>query len=115
MPCSAISVNWRKGNSDVTLTVYPRLSPSSTLGSWDIRRCLMTAKDGGRDRLLLRVPEAAERAALSRSKLYELIASGEIRVIHIGRAVRVPSAELERWVRRISDEEGDTGGTGQGS
>jgi excisionase family DNA binding protein len=50
------------------------------------------------DRLLLRIPEAAERLALSRAMLYELIARGELRVLHVGRAVRIPVDELQRWL-----------------
>jgi excisionase family DNA binding protein len=52
--------------------------------------------------LLLRVPEAAWRLGLSRSTLYELIAAGELRVIKVGRAVRIPAAELAAWVERQS-------------
>jgi excisionase family DNA binding protein len=52
------------------------------------------------DRLLVRVPEAAERLGLSRSSLYELIAAGELRVVRYGRAVRVPVSELANWVER---------------
>ena len=52
------------------------------------------------DRLLVRIPEAAERLGLSRSTLYELIGAGELRVIRYGRAVRVPVSELAAWVER---------------
>lgn len=52
-------------------------------------------------KLLLKVPEAAEMLSLSRSRLYELMAEGcerPIPVIRIGRSVRIPLADLERWV-----------------
>jgi excisionase family DNA binding protein len=52
------------------------------------------------DPLLHRVPEAAWRLGLSRSTLYELIAAGELRVVRIGRAVRIPTTELTAWVQR---------------
>ena len=52
------------------------------------------------ERLLVRIPEAAERLGLSRSTVYELIASGELNVIRYGRAVRVPVGELAAWVER---------------
>ena len=52
------------------------------------------------DRLLVRIPEAAQRLGLSRSSVYELIAAGELRVIRYGRAVRVPVGELAAWVER---------------
>lgn len=50
------------------------------------------------NRLLLRPNEAAELLAVGRSKLYELIAAGEVPSVKIGRSLRVPAAELEQWV-----------------
>ena len=41
-------------------------------------------------RLLLTVPEAAEALAISRSKLYELLASGAVDSILIGGSRRIP-------------------------
>ncbi len=40
-------------------------------------------------RLLLRIPEVAKALGLGRTKIYELIAAGELPVIRVGRAVRV--------------------------
>ena len=48
--------------------------------------------------LLLRIDTAAERLALSRATLYRLIRRGELDVVHIGSAVRVPTSALERWL-----------------
>jgi excisionase family DNA binding protein len=48
--------------------------------------------------LLLRIPEAAARLGLGRSTLYEMIQRGEIPVVRIGTAVRIPAAALVRWV-----------------
>jgi len=48
---------------------------------------------------LLRIPEAAAELSIGRSRLYELIAAGELRAVKIGsRGVRVPAAELDRFV-----------------
>lgn len=58
------------------------------------------------DKLLLRVEEAAERLSIGRSKCYELLASGELRPIKIGRAVRISARELEAWVQRQEAGEG---------
>jgi excisionase family DNA binding protein len=56
-------------------------------------------------RLLLRVEEAAEALAVSRTALYGLLRSGDIPVVRIGRSVRVPVAALESYVaKRINDE-----------
>jgi excisionase family DNA binding protein len=46
--------------------------------------------------LLLRVADAAELLQISRTKLYELIARGEVPAVRIGGSVRVSRRELER-------------------
>ena len=38
--------------------------------------------------------------AIGRTTLYQLIADGQVRTVRIGRAVRVPVAELEAFVAR---------------
>lgn len=48
---------------------------------------------------LLRIPEAAAELSIGRSRLYELIQAGDIHAVKIGsRGVRIPSAELDRFV-----------------
>ena len=56
--------------------------------------------------LLLRIPDAASVLGIGRTTLYKLIDDGDIRVVHIGRAVRVSFAELEAFVagRQDNDE-----------
>ena len=49
------------------------------------------------ERLLLRISEAAEALGIGKSTLYELIQAGEIPVVRVGRATRVPAAELRVW------------------
>ena len=49
-------------------------------------------------RLLLTVPEAAEALAISRSKLYELLAAGAVASIHIDGSRRIPLAALESYI-----------------
>ena len=41
------------------------------------------------DKLLYRIPEVAEHLSISRSKVYELLKSGELRSVHIDRT-RLP-------------------------
>lgn len=55
---------------------------------------------------LLRIPEAAAELSIGRSRLYELIAAGEVRAVKIGsRGVRVPASELDRFVAdRLENE-----------
>jgi excisionase family DNA binding protein len=52
------------------------------------------------ERILVSVPEAADMLSISRSKLYELLASGEIQSIHIDGARRVLLASLREYVAR---------------
>ncbi len=55
----------------------------------------------------LKVPEVAEVLRIARSRAYELVGSGEIPSIRIGRSVRVSRRELDRWLesRRYADAE----------
>jgi excisionase family DNA binding protein len=55
-------------------------------------------------RLLLTVPEAAEALAISRSKLYELLASGAVASIRIEGSRRVPITALEEYVSKLLAE-----------
>ena len=48
--------------------------------------------------LLLTVPEAARVLAIGRTTLYELISSGAIEAVHIGRAIRIPVASARAFV-----------------
>jgi excisionase family DNA binding protein len=50
--------------------------------------------------LLLGVRDAAQVLGIGRSTLYELIAAGEIEVVHIGRSARVPVVALQTFVDR---------------
>jgi excisionase family DNA binding protein len=50
------------------------------------------------NRLLLRPNEAAELLGVSRSRAYELIASGQVPSIRIGASVRVPVDALRTWI-----------------
>jgi excisionase family DNA binding protein len=52
------------------------------------------------DKLLLRPTEAAEAIGIGRSKVYELLASGELPSIRIGSSVRVPVDALREWIAR---------------
>jgi excisionase family DNA binding protein len=58
------------------------------------------------DRLLLRPTEAADAIGVSRSKAYELIASGEIPSVKMGGCVRVPVAALNQWIADRLSERG---------
>ncbi len=55
--------------------------------------------------LLLRVEEAAKLLRLSRAKAYTMAQRGEIPVVRLGRAVRVPAAALQRWIEAKTESE----------
>jgi len=54
------------------------------------------------ERLFLRPAEAAEVLGLGRTTLYALIEAGKIPVVRVGRSIRIPVAELQKW----ADEQG---------
>ncbi|HEV2128697.1 MAG TPA: excisionase family DNA-binding protein [Thermomicrobiales bacterium] len=49
-------------------------------------------------RIAFRIEEAARVIGASRSKMYELVASGEIPSFRVGRAVRVSKKAPEEWI-----------------
>lgn len=53
--------------------------------------------------LTLSVKEAVRYTGLSQNALYDVIAAGKLRVIRSGRLIRVPTYELERFVRDATD------------
>jgi excisionase family DNA binding protein len=57
-----------------------------------------SARRSGTPRLLLTVPEAAEALAISRSKLYELLAAGAVASIRIDGSRRIPLSALEAYI-----------------
>ena len=52
------------------------------------------------DRLLLRPTEVAEAIGIGRSKVYELLGSGDLPSIRVGGAIRVPVTALHAWIER---------------
>lgn len=46
----------------------------------------------------LKVPEVAQVLRIARSRAYELVGSGEVPSVRIGRSVRVSRKELDRWL-----------------
>jgi excisionase family DNA binding protein len=58
-----------------------------------------------RQELLLTIRRTGKLLSLSRAMVYLLIQRGELRCIHIGRAVRVSEAELRRWLHEREQAE----------
>ncbi|GEN80647.1 hypothetical protein AFE02nite_23810 [Actinotalea fermentans] len=53
------------------------------------------------ERLLLTVVEAAHRLGIGRTLMYELINSGAVLSVQVGRLRRVPAAALARYVAAL--------------
>jgi excisionase family DNA binding protein len=51
--------------------------------------------------VLLRIDEAAAILGVARVTIYRLIWRGLIRPVYIGRAVRIPRSEVERFAREL--------------
>jgi excisionase family DNA binding protein len=49
--------------------------------------------------MLLTVKDVEEALQLGRTRTYELVRSGELPVIRIGRAVRIPRDALRDWIQ----------------
>ena len=61
-------------------------------------------QEGAPQRLLLRIPEVAEMLGIGRTKIYELIATGELPTIRVGRAVRISVRTLQEWVEACEQQ-----------
>lgn len=51
--------------------------------------------------MLLKVPEVAQRLGISRAKVYELMASGELRSVRVGGSRRIHSVDLDRFIAEL--------------
>ena len=52
-------------------------------------------------RVLYRIDEAAELLSISKSRVYELVRSGQIRTVKVGKSHRVPARSLDEYVARL--------------
>lgn len=59
--------------------------------------------------LLLDVKEAAERLSIGRAMAWEMVASGELPTVRIGRRRLVPAEALRRYVESLEAEAAQTG------
>ena len=60
-------------------------------------------------RALYTVEQAAYMASLGRTRMYDLIASGAIESVKIGRARRIPAAALDDYISRLVEEQNSGG------
>ena len=50
------------------------------------------------EKLLLRIPEACELTGFSRAFLYDQIGKGDLKVIRVGRTIRIRTDDLKDWI-----------------
>lgn len=50
---------------------------------------------------LLTVRETSEVLGVSRSMVYQLVASDDLEAVHIGRSMRIPTAAVDDFVERL--------------
>jgi excisionase family DNA binding protein len=55
-------------------------------------------QQAGLDREWLTLREMQEMLSIGRTKAWQLVASGEVPAVKIGRSVRVSRKELEQWL-----------------
>jgi excisionase family DNA binding protein len=72
------------------------------------------AAEGGpaMEPLLLKAGDVAKLLGLGRSKVFAMLAVGELPVIRIGRSVRVPRAALEDWIAEHTQHASGPSGDG---
>ena len=63
--------------------------------------------------ILLTVRDVEAQLQIGRTRTYELLRSGEIPVIRIGRVLRVPREALQRWIENQSNAQAEARGNGQ--
>jgi excisionase family DNA binding protein len=68
------------------------------------RREAIVSTTGSELRLLLRIEEAAERLGIGRSLMYELVLSGKVESVRLGRLRRIPEECLHEHVDRLRSE-----------
>jgi excisionase family DNA binding protein len=50
---------------------------------------------------LMKVPDVVARLGVSRAKVYELMASGELRSVRVGGSRRIHSEDLDRFIAEL--------------
>lgn len=64
--------------------------------------------DNSPQRILYRVERAADLCDMGRSKFWDLVMSGEIRSLKIGRARRIPADALQEFIdRKLAETKND--------
>jgi len=57
------------------------------------------------DQLLLTIEEVSKRLNIGRAMVYRLIQHSSLKVVHLGRAVRISAKSLQQWVQELEQEQ----------
>ena len=66
-----------------------------------------STKGSGDGPLLIDSREVARLLGIGRTKTFQLMASGQLPTIRLGRCVRVPAAALDRWIETLTQSPSD--------
>jgi excisionase family DNA binding protein len=58
---------------------------------------------------LFRIDEAGDALGFKRSKTYELVRRGELRVVHVDGVTRIPASAITEFVERLEADEESCG------
>ena len=50
------------------------------------------------EKLLLKPAEVCETLGIGRTRIYEMLATGELPSVRLGRSVRIPVTALRQWI-----------------
>lgn len=96
LDAAAASSRSTTGNSMDSHREYAAVNPSAPPRGPDSGDGV--PKPAARGTMLLTVRDVEAELQLGRTRTYELLRSGEIPVIRIGRVLRVPREALHRWI-----------------
>jgi excisionase family DNA binding protein len=65
-------------------------------------------RDSDSEPILQTVRDVAQLLAIGRTGVYQLIGQGDLEVVHIGRAARIPAAAVHDFVRRCREAGGSS-------
>ncbi len=66
----------------------------------------MVVEAATHERILLTIPEAAERLGVGKTLVWQMVARNELPSVRLGRLVRVPVPALDEWIREQTGAHG---------
>lgn len=90
--------NTQRDNDMATIPVITGEHQTCAMSGLSYRKTKGAAPMNDPRKRLYRVTEAAEQLGIGRRKMYDLLDANLISSVYIGRARRIPSDELDRYV-----------------